>query len=69
MEALVKRMWAIPARTPEGRRAKVLVALRLVPDGWRERDEKAEYGILKARELLFQFVGGAPGEQLREQFA
>ena len=32
MEALVKQMWAIPALTPEGRRAKVLVALRLLPD-------------------------------------
>ena len=69
MEALVREMWAIPALTPEGRRAKVLVALRLLPDAWRERDEEADFWILQARNLLFEFVGGEPGAQLRDQFA
>jgi hypothetical protein len=36
MSALVKQMWETPALTSEGRRAKVVVALRLLPDGWRE---------------------------------
>ena len=69
MEALVKQMWAIPALTPEGRRAKVLVALRLLPDHWREVDEKTDYGVLEARQLLIEFVGGEPGASLRDQFA
>jgi hypothetical protein len=51
MEALVKQMWAIPALTPQGRRAKVLVALRLLPDAWREVDEKTD-GILEIETAL-----------------
>jgi hypothetical protein len=62
-------MWATPALTPEGRRAKVLVALRLLPDALREVDEKADYGVRKARQLLIEFVGGEPGEQRRDQLA
>jgi hypothetical protein len=69
MEALVKQMWAIPALTPEGRRAKVLVALTFLPDHWRVVDDDADYGVLMARQLLIEFVGGEPGEQLRGQFA
>lgn len=69
MEALVEQMWAIPAQTPEGRRAKVLVALRLLPDDWREVDEEADYGIRETRQLLIELVGGEPGAQLRDQFA
>jgi hypothetical protein len=69
MEALVKQLWATPAQTPEGRRAKVLVALRLLPDRWREVDEEADYGIRETRQLLIEFVGGEPGAQLRDQFA
>ena len=57
MEALVKQMWAIPALTPEGRRAKVLVALRLLPDRWRRVDDDADYGVLMARQLFIEFVG------------
>ena len=62
-------MWAIPALTPEGRRAKVLVALGMLPVAWRERDEEADYGILETRQLLIEFIGGEPGAQLRDQFA
>jgi hypothetical protein len=69
MEDLVREMWAIPAQTPEGRRAKVLVALRMLPARWRVVDEEADYGIREARQLLIEFVGGEPGVQLRDQFA
>ncbi len=69
MDALVRQMWATPALTPEGRRAKLLVALRLLPDEWREVDDNTEYAIQEARQLLIEFVGGEPGEQLRDQFA
>jgi hypothetical protein len=68
MEDLVRQMWAIPALTPEGRRAKVLVALRMLPDRWRVTDEEADYGISETRQLLIEFVGGEPGKMLREQF-
>jgi hypothetical protein len=69
MEDLVREMWAIPAQTPEGRRAKVLVALRMLPDHWRAVDEETDYGIRETRQLLIEFVGGEPGKMLREQFA
>jgi hypothetical protein len=68
MEDLVREMWAIPALTPEGRSAKVLVALRMLPDRWRVVDENTDYGILETRQLLIEFVGGEPGAQLRDQF-
>jgi hypothetical protein len=68
MEDLVKQMWAIPAQTPEGRRAKVLVALSLLPASWRHADQNTDYGVREARQLLIEFVGGEPGAQLREQF-
>jgi hypothetical protein len=69
MDAMVRKMWAIPALTPEGRRAKVLVALTLLPDAWRERNDEADYPIEMARGLLIEFIGGEPAEQLRDQFA
>jgi hypothetical protein len=69
MDAIVQQMWAIPALTPEGRRAKVLVALDLLPHGWRGVDKDTDYGIRETRQLLIEFIGGEPGEQVREQFA
>ena len=69
MDALVEQMWAIPALTPEGRRAKVLVALRLLPDDWRAVDKSADYGVRETRQLLIELVGGDAGAQLRDQFA
>jgi hypothetical protein len=69
MDAIVKQMWATPALTPEGRRAKVLVALNLLPSSWRHLDENTDYGVRETRQLLIEFIGGEPGEQLREQFA
>ena len=70
MEDLVREMWAIPAQTPEGRRAKVLVALRLLPDALaRARRGSRLSGSCETRQLLIEFVGGEPGAQLRDQFA
>jgi hypothetical protein len=69
MEALVKRIWATSALTPEGRRAKVLVALSLLPSDWQQVDDNTDYGIRETRQLLVEFVGGEPGEQMRDQFA
>jgi hypothetical protein len=60
-------MWTTPARTPEGRRAKVLVLLGcIMPGDWREVE--ADWGVKEARDLLIEFVGGEPAEQLRDQF-
>jgi hypothetical protein len=70
MEALIAEMFATPAHTPEGRRAKVMVLLGCIStDDWRSIDEHTDYPILMARKLLIEFVGGEPGEQLRDQFA
>ena len=40
-----------------------------LPDEWREVDDNADYGVLQARQLLIELVGGEPGAQLRDQFA
>ena len=69
-DAPVKQMFAIPAHTAEGRRAKVTVLLAcIMPHEWRtENDKDADYDIEMARKLLIEFVGGEPGEMLRDQF-
>jgi hypothetical protein len=70
MDALVKQMFATPAHTAEGRRAKVQVLLScILGDDWRRHDEETGYPELMARRLLIEFIGGEPGEQLRDQFA
>ena len=67
--ALVKQMFAIPAQTADGRRAKVTVLLACVMGSeWTEIDKDADYDIEMARKLLIEFVGGEPGEMLRDQF-
>jgi len=70
MDALIKQMFAIPAHTADGRRAKVAVLLTcIMPSEWRtETDKDADYDIEMARKLLIEFVGGEPGEMLRDQF-
>jgi hypothetical protein len=69
MDKLVKQMWATPAHTPDGRRAKVLVLLGCVlDDDWRYADYGTDYPIQMARNLLIEFVGGEPAEQLHDQF-
>jgi hypothetical protein len=70
MEALIEEMFATPAHTAEGRRAKVTVLLScILGDDWCRVDEETEWRELKARKLLIEFIGGEPGEMLRDQFA
>jgi hypothetical protein len=69
MNALMKQMWATPAHTAEGRRAKVTVLLLVMGDDWRRGDWTTEYRELMARNLLIEFIGGEPGEAMRDQFA
>jgi hypothetical protein len=37
-------------------------------DDWRRIDKETDYPELMARKLLIEFIGGAPGEMLRDQF-
>lgn len=70
MEALIEQMFAMPAHTAEGRRAKVSVLLGcILGNEWRGVDEKTDWPELTARNLLIEFIGGEPGEMLRGQFA
>jgi len=70
MGALIKQMFATPANTAEGRRAKVIVLLRCVMgDEWCDVNEMTYYPQLMARSLLIDFIGGEPGEAMRDQFA
>jgi hypothetical protein len=70
MSKLIEEMWAIPAQTDAGRKAKVLVLLACVLGGeWRDRDDQVDYRTLTARQLLIEFVGGEAGASLRDQFA
>ena len=70
MDALIKQMYATPAHTAEGRHAKVMVLLGcILGEEWREHDDETDYPQLMGRRLLTEFVGGEPGEQLRDQFA
>jgi hypothetical protein len=70
-ERLVKQMWSIPAKTPEGRRAKFFVLLAFfMPGEWSEAsDVDADCDIEYARGLMIEMIGGEPAEQLRDQFA
>ncbi len=69
-DELIRRMWTIPACTPEGRRAKLLVLLGCVMGGgWTVVDEDANWEVELARKLMIEFVGGDSAEQLRDQFA
>jgi hypothetical protein len=70
MDALIKQMFATPAHTAEGRRAKVMVLLVcILGDDWRQVDEQTDYRELMTRNLLIELVGGEPAKQLRDQFA
>jgi hypothetical protein len=69
-DAYTEQMFATPARTPEGRRAKVTVLLRCVMGrDWCSVDAETDYPEMTARRLLIEFIGGEPGEHLRNQFA
>ena len=69
MDRLVRQMFATPAHTAEGRRAKVMVLLGcILDDDWRRADDETDYPEQMARNLLIEFVGGEAAEQLRDQF-
>jgi hypothetical protein len=69
-DTLIERMFSIPAQTAEGRRkqggcpSQLYLGEDLLSD-----DEDTDYPLRTARNLLIEFVGGAPGEMLRNQFA
>jgi hypothetical protein len=70
MEALITQMFATPAHTAEGRRAKVMVLLScILGDEWCCIDAETDYPQLMGRRLLIEFVGGEPGAMLADQFA
>jgi hypothetical protein len=70
MDALIRQMFATPAHTAEGRRAKATVLLGVImDDDWRGVDAETDYPQQMARRLLIDFIGGEPGEMLRDQFA
>jgi hypothetical protein len=69
MDSLIREMWAMPAHTAEGRRAKVQVLLVcILGQEWTVIDEETDYPVQMARDMLLELVGGEPGAQLREQF-
>jgi hypothetical protein len=66
---LLDQMWATPAHTSEGRRAKLNVLLgRVLGEKWYGQDGELECEMRKARDMMIEFVGGEPAEQLRDQF-
>jgi hypothetical protein len=70
MDALIREMWATPAHTAEGRRAKVQVLLVcILGSEWTQVNERTDYAEQMARDMLIELVGGEPGAMLREQFA
>jgi hypothetical protein len=69
-DAYTEQMFATPAHTPEGRRAKVNILLSCIMSGdWTRIDAETDYPEMTARKLLIEFIGGDPGEILRSQFA
>jgi len=69
MDVLIREMWATPAHTAEGRRAKVQVLLVcILGHEWTAVDEQTNYPERMARDVLIDLIGGEPGEQLRDQF-
>jgi len=69
LDKLINQMWAIPAQTPEGKAAKIMVLIcSVMGDDWHEHDGEADADILRARALMIELVGGEPAQQLRDQF-
>jgi hypothetical protein len=69
VDEIIAQMFATPARTSEGRRAKVMVLLTcIMGSDWTGVDEETDYPERMARNLLIEFIGGEPGEMLRGQF-
>ena len=69
MDALIREMWALPAHTADGRRAKVQVLLVcILGSEWTQVNEQTDYPQQMARDMLIELIGGEPGAQLRDQF-
>ena len=59
-DALIRRMWTIPAQTDAGRRAKVSTLFRHClhgDDAWFETDRDADWHIEMTRQLLCELSG------------
>ncbi|KRR20350.1 hypothetical protein [Bradyrhizobium retamae] len=70
LDELVKEMWAIPARTAEGKRAKLEVLLTCIAGaGWLDNDKDADYDVRMTRSLILELLGGEQAERFKEQFA
>jgi hypothetical protein len=70
MDQLIEQLQQLPARTEEGRAAKVTVLLRCaMGHEWLRSDNETDYDVREARNLLIELVGGESAAQLRAQFA
>jgi hypothetical protein len=69
-DELIEKVLSTPALTPKGKLEKFLVLLNFImPDDWREDDERADYDIKQARNFMIELIGGEEAEQLSDQFA
>ena len=70
-DELVKQMWEIKAQTPEagGRRFCWLGTSRDLDEMRTAYDPPCVFDVTRARDLMIEFVGGEPSEQLREQLS
>jgi hypothetical protein len=50
-------------------RETVVLLGDIMTDGWSEHDGNVDWDIKMARDLMIEFVGGEPAEQLRHQFS
>lgn len=70
MDELIAEMWAIPARTQKGRRAKLSVLLTCVMAAtWLDSDEDADYDARLARQLMVEMLGGDEGTKIRNLYS
>jgi hypothetical protein len=69
-DELIKNVLSTPALTPKGKLETFFVLPNfIIPDDWREDDERADYDITQARNFMIELIGGEEAEQLREQLA
>jgi hypothetical protein len=62
-DPLIKKLWLIPAKTIEGKQAKVRALFRhVLCKDWLASDHDAEWDIEMTRKLLFEFAGMDGGE-------
>jgi hypothetical protein len=70
MDDLIEKMWAIPARTAEGKRAKFQVLLICIAKSdWLDNEHDADYDTRMIRSLLLELLGGEQAERFKKQFA